>query len=350
MELDQDSKSSAHRFTLSDYFSLGDGTLQSLRETDTSPSGQPLTSRPNRSKTKPTPPTIVTTSPIHPSQPPTRRDPFTPASQSTNSLALDLYSNASRSSLTPSPEPLGDMVHPLGPGPQPYPVSLGSCGSSRGLLMSQSSPDGHSDAEDNVGIDLTYPPRGPYGAKSPSFSTPPRPSAAQRTVSGDRAPTVGPAVNATRVPNDPRPFGPPDGLTSPRSTSPRIISPGPSAQSVARTLEQLARSSPFADEKSPAEEKPAVLSSSTINTRNLQNSHPSKQESTLHQWFPKSWLCRLLLLVVLLEAVIDIAIQTNILFRFNLEMEDTPAYDRDQNQKRLPVYLYIFATAQWVEQ
>jgi len=74
------------------------------------------------------------------------------------------------------------------------------------------------------------------------------------------------------------------------------------------------------------------------------------RNSFLQKWFPKSWPCRLLYLVVFLEAVINIAIQANILWRFQNVLENNPdAFQTDvqkQNQKRLPVYLYIFVTAQ----
>lgn len=75
----------------------------------------------------------------------------------------------------------------------------------------------------------------------------------------------------------------------------------------------------------------------------------------LRKLIPASLACRLLLLTVFLEAVIDIAIQANILWRFQLEVDsaeessDTTSSALEANKRRLPVYLYIFVTAHIVQ-
>jgi hypothetical protein len=60
------------------------------------------------------------------------------------------------------------------------------------------------------------------------------------------------------------------------------------------------------------------------------------------EWIPRSWASRAFLIVVVLQAAIDITIQANLLWRFTTAMQ----IFQDNNEKRYPVYLYIFVTAQ----
>jgi len=135
-----------HRFTLSDYYTAE--ALDTLRAHSDSSSHPPpsasasaakqqfadrhdtftpnpipasSSSRPGR-KGPPPPPIITTTEPPAPLS-------LSRATTVENSLELDLFDTGSSSSRrpsispSPSPDPLGVMSHPLGPGPQPYPVS-----------------------------------------------------------------------------------------------------------------------------------------------------------------------------------------------------------------------------------
>lgn len=76
---------------------------------------------------------------------------------------------------------------------------------------------------------------------------------------------------------------------------------------------------------------------------------PSGTDKVLTVWqkfFPASWPCRLLLLTVILETLIDITIEGNILWRFNAEVDSGSAsYLRVENSRRLPVYLVIYGLA-----
>lgn len=63
------------------------------------------------------------------------------------------------------------------------------------------------------------------------------------------------------------------------------------------------------------------------------------------QWIPDSWACRLYLLTVLVETAIDLAIEGDLILRFH---ESSLADDQDMATRRMPVYLSIFALAQYV--
>lgn len=67
------------------------------------------------------------------------------------------------------------------------------------------------------------------------------------------------------------------------------------------------------------------------------------------QFIPQSHACRLLLLVVFLEMLIDVAIQANILWRYSKEQDSGAVSSDDYNARRLPIYLYIFVTAHLVQ-
>jgi len=87
----------------------------------------------------------------------------------------------------------------------------------------------------------------------------------------------------------------------------------------------------------------------------------SKATRWRDRWFPASTACRLLLLTVVLETIIDLIIevsasqpapystdgQGNILWRFNAEIDANDATDLNfERKRRLPIYLVIYGLAQ----
>lgn len=64
---------------------------------------------------------------------------------------------------------------------------------------------------------------------------------------------------------------------------------------------------------------------------------------TTFQILPDSWACRLFVLTVVVETTIDLAIEGDLLVR----LKDGGSADSD-GAKKMPVYLSIFALAQWV--
>jgi hypothetical protein len=58
--------------------------------------------------------------------------------------------------------------------------------------------------------------------------------------------------------------------------------------------------------------------------------------------------CRIYILVLLLETIVDIAVEGELLFRVHEEDKDTPTSDIASTTTRMPVYLSIFAVAQLV--
>lgn len=77
------------------------------------------------------------------------------------------------------------------------------------------------------------------------------------------------------------------------------------------------------------------------------NAPPKRQRWAFSVWLdriiPDSTPCRLLVLVVFLEAIINIAIQANIFWRYNREMDCNSG---DKQCERLPVYITVFGIAQ----
>ena len=67
---------------------------------------------------------------------------------------------------------------------------------------------------------------------------------------------------------------------------------------------------------------------------------------TVAQVIPDSIACRLYLLTVLLETAVDLAMEAELFLR----LKDTNAIDNTDNQQseKMPVYLSIFAMAQYV--
>lgn len=77
--------------------------------------------------------------------------------------------------------------------------------------------------------------------------------------------------------------------------------------------------------------------------------HLDQEFQTDRQFIPQSHACRLLLVVITLEMLIDVAIQANILWRYNEENASGAVDSDDYNARRLPIYLYIFVTAHLVQ-
>ncbi|TXT08679.1 hypothetical protein VHUM_02807 [Vanrija humicola] len=80
------------------------------------------------------------------------------------------------------------------------------------------------------------------------------------------------------------------------------------------------------------------------------NTPPKRKRSPFSVWLdriiPDSLPCRLLVLVVFLEAIINIAIQANIFWRYNREMDCNAG---DKQCERLPVYITVFGIAHVVQ-
>lgn len=64
----------------------------------------------------------------------------------------------------------------------------------------------------------------------------------------------------------------------------------------------------------------------------------------LCQYIPNSIACRLYLVTVLIETAIDLAIESDLLVRFHQVNEG-----KDNVSEKMPVYLTIFALAQYVK-
>ena len=70
---------------------------------------------------------------------------------------------------------------------------------------------------------------------------------------------------------------------------------------------------------------------------------PVVRSTQFSQIIPNSIACRLYLLTVLVETAIDLAIESDLLVRFHQVNEG-----KDGVSKKMPVYLTIFALAQYV--
>lgn len=68
----------------------------------------------------------------------------------------------------------------------------------------------------------------------------------------------------------------------------------------------------------------------------------------VQQYLPSSTACRLYLLVILLQTAVDLAIETDILIQFDDLHANTQASKTAGIAQSLPVYLGIFALAQYV--
>lgn len=69
--------------------------------------------------------------------------------------------------------------------------------------------------------------------------------------------------------------------------------------------------------------------------------------TSVYKILPDSIACRLYLLTVLVETAIDLAIEADLLIRFH--EVDKGREDVDTFSKKMPVYLTIFALAQYVQ-
>lgn len=91
-------------------------------------------------------------------------------------------------------------------------------------------------------------------------------------------------------------------------------------------------------------EKKAALSPATM-SRGL-SSGSGEAGRCWQTVFPRSIPCRLLLCIVILESLIDLAIEGNILWRFNVEVSSSDSTELElENKRRLPIYLIIFGLA-----
>lgn len=83
----------------------------------------------------------------------------------------------------------------------------------------------------------------------------------------------------------------------------------------------------------------------------LNTSHYPPPPATTNKWvdgfWPNNLPCRLLIIVTLLEAVIDICIQANLLWRYDRELGDVDFIaDKWANGRRLKYFLVVFIIAQ----
>lgn len=70
--------------------------------------------------------------------------------------------------------------------------------------------------------------------------------------------------------------------------------------------------------------------------------------SPFSKYLPNSMACRLYLLAVLIQTAIDVCLEADILIQFGDLPSKAATQDETENQRRLPVYLGIFAFAQCV--
>ncbi|WVQ97087.1 hypothetical protein IAU59_004197 [Kwoniella sp. CBS 9459] len=72
----------------------------------------------------------------------------------------------------------------------------------------------------------------------------------------------------------------------------------------------------------------------------------SSTHGILRRMVPSTLYTRLLLATILTETIINLAIESNILYRFNEEVKSTTSTDLElENKRRLPIYLIIFGLA-----
>lgn len=63
---------------------------------------------------------------------------------------------------------------------------------------------------------------------------------------------------------------------------------------------------------------------------------------------PESVACRLYVITVLVQTTIDLSIEGDLLVRFNEAEKNNPASSDELTHRKMPVYLSIYALAQWV--
>ncbi|WOO83689.1 UPF0658 Golgi apparatus membrane protein [Vanrija pseudolonga] len=184
-----------------------------------------------------------------------------------------------------------------------------------------------------------------FGGVSPSASS----THIARSPSGST--TFTPLVHkAKRQPSGSQNFHPLVQPQSPSATS--VLSPGlsplpPGAGSMAGSPY---RESPSVladdDDEKPHESEKKVDFPPAAGA----NAPPKRKRWAISVWLdriiPDSTPCRLLVLVVFLEAIINIAIQANIFWRYNREMDCNSG---DKQCERLPVYITVFGIAHVVQ-
>lgn len=83
--------------------------------------------------------------------------------------------------------------------------------------------------------------------------------------------------------------------------------------------------------------------------RQVPPSYPVISVSYIYvQLIPESIACRLFVLTVLLETAVDLAVEGDLLVRLNSTTSGEKFGDLEQAQKKMPVYLALFALAQYV--
>ncbi|OCF56566.1 hypothetical protein L486_05416 [Kwoniella mangroviensis CBS 10435] len=84
----------------------------------------------------------------------------------------------------------------------------------------------------------------------------------------------------------------------------------------------------------------------TPNTGLARMTTTTRNKSLWRRIIPSTTLTKCLLGTILIETVINLAIEGNILYRFNEEVESTTSTDLEwENRRRLPIYLIIFGLA-----
>ncbi|WWC88028.1 uncharacterized protein L201_002931 [Kwoniella dendrophila CBS 6074] len=78
----------------------------------------------------------------------------------------------------------------------------------------------------------------------------------------------------------------------------------------------------------------------------LTRSGSTSNKNVFQKMIPSTLLTKLLLATILTETIINLAIEGNILYRFNEEVESSDSTDLEwENRRRLPIYLIIFGLA-----
>ncbi|WVW80299.1 hypothetical protein I302_102277 [Kwoniella bestiolae CBS 10118] len=84
----------------------------------------------------------------------------------------------------------------------------------------------------------------------------------------------------------------------------------------------------------------------TPNTGLTRMGSTTRNQNVWQRMIPSTTLTKCLLATILVETVINLAIEGNILYRFNEEVESTTSTDLEwENRRRLPIYLIIFGLA-----
>ncbi|CAK9782115.1 hypothetical protein CC85DRAFT_285823 [Cutaneotrichosporon oleaginosum] len=305
------SPSKEHRFTLSDYDYLVDA----------------VASKPDNMSTSPTSPDA--------------RSPTSPTTSPTSSTgrAFRALPNIPRVTSPGAP----GMENILGPGPAPIPASPEQPPS----RTSSSSPSPTS-------VGLTYPPRTytsqftgarpAHGPTSPSSSRPPF-----DTNDSSGSVHYQPGYQPSRQPSSSAPSYP---SRQPSNASFSNAASGPSRQPSRHPMEPRIPSSdglsPLPPDgrlsivSEPPDEKEEKAVAPTLNTY----APPQPANKWLDRLWPNNAAIRALIIVTFLEAVIDIAIQANLLWRYDQEISDDSGW---ANGRRLRIFLVVFIIAHIIQ-